>query len=151
MNNNKNKDEGHRQGDEWKTQRKTTKKQLRSWALKKQLDFRIRRRYTMILRVGVCISKCNNLLNVFTQMWQKAIWTGHPMRLELTSKSLLVWLTNHYTAWGAHATRNFVKYGLKLLFSFIFPHYLLDWESIFRNWFYISIYFIKTWPSERIV
>ena len=30
-------------------------------------------------------------------MWHKAIWKGHPMRLELTRVGLLVELANHYT------------------------------------------------------
>ena len=34
-------------------------------------------------------------------MWHKAIWKGHPMRLELTRVSLLVELANHYTTRGA--------------------------------------------------
>ena len=33
-------------------------------------------------------------------MWQKAIWKGHPMRLELTRVGLLVELANHYTTRG---------------------------------------------------
>ena len=34
-------------------------------------------------------------------MWHKAIWNGHPMRLELTRVGLLVELANHYTTRGA--------------------------------------------------
>ena len=34
-------------------------------------------------------------------MWHKAIWKGHPMRLELTCVGLLVQLANHYTTRGA--------------------------------------------------
>ena len=34
-------------------------------------------------------------------MWHKAIWKGHPMRLELTRVGLLVELANHYTTRGA--------------------------------------------------
>ena len=34
-------------------------------------------------------------------MWHKAIWKGHPMRLELTRVGLLVELANHYTTIGA--------------------------------------------------
>ena len=35
-------------------------------------------------------------------MWHKAIWKGHPMRLELTRVRLLVELANHYTtSWGS--------------------------------------------------
>ena len=34
-------------------------------------------------------------------MWLKAIWKGHPMRLELTRVGLLVELANHYTTRGA--------------------------------------------------
>ena len=34
-------------------------------------------------------------------MWHKAIWKGHPMRLELTRIGLLVELANHYTTRGA--------------------------------------------------
>ena len=34
-------------------------------------------------------------------MWHKAIWKGHPMRLELTLVGLLVELANHYTTRGA--------------------------------------------------
>ena len=33
-------------------------------------------------------------------MWHKAIWKGHPMRLELTRVGLLVELANHYTTRG---------------------------------------------------
>ena len=35
-------------------------------------------------------------------MWHKAIWKGHPMRLELTRVGLLVELANHYTTRGAY-------------------------------------------------
>ena len=38
---------------------------------------------------------------LFAQMWHKAIWKGHPMRLELTRVGLLVELANHYTTRGA--------------------------------------------------
>ena len=34
-------------------------------------------------------------------MWHKAIWKGHPMRLELTRVGLQVKLANHYTTRGA--------------------------------------------------
>ena len=34
-------------------------------------------------------------------MWHKAIWKGHPVRLELTRVGLLVQLANHYTTRGA--------------------------------------------------
>ena len=34
-------------------------------------------------------------------MWHKAIWKGHPMRLEFTRVGLLVELANHYTTRGA--------------------------------------------------
>ena len=34
-------------------------------------------------------------------MWHKAIWKGHPMRLELTRVGLLVQLANHYTTRSA--------------------------------------------------
>ena len=34
-------------------------------------------------------------------MWHKAIWKGHPMRLELTRVGLLAELANHYTTRGA--------------------------------------------------
>ena len=34
-------------------------------------------------------------------MWHKAIWKGHPMRLELTRVGLLVELANHYTTRGS--------------------------------------------------
>ena len=33
-------------------------------------------------------------------MWHRAIWKGHPMRLELIRKGLLVELANHYTTKG---------------------------------------------------
>ena len=36
-------------------------------------------------------------------MWHKAIWKGHPMRLELTRVGLLVELANHYTTRGAYS------------------------------------------------
>ena len=35
-------------------------------------------------------------------MWHKAIWKGHPMRLELTRVGLLVELANHYTTRGTY-------------------------------------------------
>ena len=38
-------------------------------------------------------------------MWHKAIWKGHPMRLELTRVGLLVELANHYTTRGALMVR----------------------------------------------
>ena len=34
-------------------------------------------------------------------MWQKAVWKGHPMRLELTCESLIVYLGDYYATWGA--------------------------------------------------
>ena len=34
-------------------------------------------------------------------MWHKAIWKGHPMRLELTRVGLLAELANHYTTRGS--------------------------------------------------
>ena len=37
-------------------------------------------------------------------MWHKAIWKGHPMRLELTRVGLLVELANHYTTRGGYTT-----------------------------------------------
>ena len=42
-----------------------------------------------------------NLLSFFAQMWHRAIWKGHPMRLELTRVGLLVEHANHYTTRGA--------------------------------------------------
>ena len=39
-------------------------------------------------------------------MWHKAIWKGHPMRLELTRIGLLVELANHYTTRGALCIRS---------------------------------------------
>ena len=46
-------------------------------------------------------------------MWHKAIWKGHPMRLELTRVGLLVKLANHYTTRGALLSypMNFVWFG----------------------------------------
>ena len=35
------------------------------------------------------------------RVWNKTIWKGHPMRLELTRVGLLVELANHYTTRGA--------------------------------------------------
>ena len=45
-------------------------------------------------------------------MWHKAIWKGHPMRLELTRVGLLVELANHYTTKGASETRTMLCLGL---------------------------------------
>ena len=42
-------------------------------------------------------------------MWHKAIWKGHPMRLELTRVGLLVELANHYTTKGAYPRGVMVK------------------------------------------
>ena len=39
-------------------------------------------------------------------MWRKAIWKGHPMRLELTRVGLLVKLANHYTTRGSFLEEN---------------------------------------------
>ena len=36
-------------------------------------------------------------------MCHNAVWMGHPMRHELTCKSLLVKLANHYTTQGPHS------------------------------------------------
>ena len=44
-------------------------------------------------------------------MWHKAIWKGHPMRLELTRVDLLVELANNYTTRGA-CLGIFYVYGL---------------------------------------
>ena len=38
-------------------------------------------------------------------MWHKAIWKGHPVRLELTRVGLLVELANHYTTRGAYTSK----------------------------------------------
>ena len=38
---------------------------------------------------------------LLAQMWHKAIWKGHPMRLELSRVGLLVELANPYTARSA--------------------------------------------------
>ena len=40
-------------------------------------------------------------------MWHKAIWKGHPMRLELTRVGLLAKLANHYTTMGPFPTMIF--------------------------------------------
>ena len=67
---------------------------------------------TMLFKIGLLngrrefkpiklILKFGNLLSVYAQMWHKAIWKGHPMRLELTRVGLLVELANHYTTRGA--------------------------------------------------
>ena len=42
-------------------------------------------------------------------MWHKAIWKGHPMRLELTRVGLLVELANHYTTRGAYVNSGMSK------------------------------------------
>ena len=39
-------------------------------------------------------------------MWYRAIWKGHPMRLELTRVGLPVELANHYTTRGAFRVCN---------------------------------------------
>ena len=43
---------------------------------------------------------------LLASMWHKAIWKGHPMRLELTRVGLLVELANHYTTRGAPLVRS---------------------------------------------
>ena len=39
----------------------------------------------------------------FALMWDKVEWMGHPLRLELTLKGLLVELANHYTTRGRYS------------------------------------------------
>ena len=51
-------------------------------------------------------------------MWHKAIWKGHPMRLELTRIGLLAELANHYTTRGA-------------LINWFECHINLSWISLF--------------------
>ena len=43
-------------------------------------------------------------------MWHKAIWKGHPVRLELTRVGLLVQLANHYTVTAYDSTINNIGY-----------------------------------------
>ena len=35
--------------------------------------------------------------NLSANIWHKAVWTGHPIRLELNRAGLCVKLANHYT------------------------------------------------------
>ena len=62
-------------------------------------------------------------------MWNKAIWKGHPMRLELTRVGLLVELANYYTTRGAFLTDH------------------LSWTSFINSW--VSIW--KSRNSEIIL
>ena len=39
-------------------------------------------------------------------MWHKAEWMGHPMRLKLSCKGLLVELANYYTTQGPQVGRH---------------------------------------------
>ena len=58
-------------------------------------------------------------------MWHKAIWKGHPVRLELTRVGLLVELANHYTTRGAyvyvfvHKYTNMEKERIRRMILFI--------------------------------
>ena len=53
---------------------------------------------TYLFDEGFC---SGNLLSFLLRLWHKALWKGHPMRLELTRVGLLVQLANHYTTRGA--------------------------------------------------
>ena len=50
-------------------------------------------------------------------MWHKAMWKGHPMKLELTRVGLLGELVNNYTTRGAFCVKDsYLKFFLRLLF-----------------------------------
>ena len=60
-------------------------------------------------------------------MWHKAIWKGHPMRLELTHVGLLAELANHYTTRGAFGAWNIDQEIL------IFKIKLFYWNTKFKE------------------
>ena len=66
-------------------------------------------------------------------MWHKAIWKGHPMRLELTRVGLLVELANHYTTRGASET---LYVSLSKLHC-LFPNICVGFHLVFCDSFYI--------------
>ena len=82
-------------------------------------------------------------------MWHKAIWKGHPMRLELTRVGLLAELANHYTisaellyidsSWSTFAHPCMGVFRSTLLwarpyFSSRVPHVLLVYLGWFSRW-----------------
>ena len=54
-----------------------------------------------LLSINVVSGMQWKFTKLFAQMWHKAIWKGHPMRLELTRVGLLVELADYYTTGGA--------------------------------------------------
>ena len=84
-----------------KTNIKQTRTRKQEWK-EKQL-YRYLKRQTS----EITYEKKWEFTKLFAQMWHKAIWKGHPMRLELTRVGLLVELANHYTTRGtSHMRRN---------------------------------------------
>ena len=65
-------------------------------------------------------------------MWHKAIWKGHPMRLELTRVGLLAELANHYTtrvrrlnmSWSCIVHQNLKNFTIMVSISLLQPSQL---------------------------
>ena len=72
-------------------------------------------------------------------MWHKAIWKGHPMRLELTRVGLLAELANHYTTRGSLSEYMSLHLSLKLTTNCV-PLLRMKWE---RYFFYKEVCFVS--------
>ena len=80
-------------------------------------------------------------------MWHKAIWKGHPMRLELTRVGLLVELANHYTtrvvAWcPKHQTAKWCCW---------FDGHSLTRPGSQKTWVFISLYRLQIRHSKILL
>ena len=75
-------------------------------------------------------------------MWQKAIWMGHPVRLELSCEGLLVQHVNFYTTGGALARSKYL-----FISSFFFIFILWFCCRLNQSWF--TIYEIQ-WTNETL-
>ena len=68
-------------------------------------------------------------------MGHKAIWKGHPMRLELTRGGLLAELANHYTTRGAYEhmfmSQNFIR---KFIYELWIALYWKEFEYLLDFW-----------------
>ena len=85
-------------------------------------------------------------------MWHKAIWKGHPMRLELTHVGLLVELANHYTTrgalqywskrvWNPYSHSDFFYHSYSFLF-FFYHSYSFLFLFYHSDFFYHSYSFL---------
>ena len=66
-------------------------------------------------------------------MWHKAIWKGHPMRLELIRVGLLVELANHYTTKGALVYSDVGIIRQRLIEKKTLLNFKVNWVIFYSN------------------